>query len=159
MIDPTHLLEHIIRPVLKDLDLWSPQAERLVLGTACKESECGRWLVQLGGGPALGIYQMEPATHNDIWENFLVFPGKTDLRNVVKKYMPQLWTEQQLLIGNLYYATALCRIHYLRVPEPIPDDLPRQAAYWKRFYNSEKGAGTVQEYIEAWRRFVPAGVV
>jgi len=54
----------------------------------------------------------------------------------------------------------MCRIHYLRVPEPIPDTIQGQAAYWKMHYNTELGAGTPQEYILSWYRFVPAtGVV
>lgn len=70
MINPGHLLRHVIRPVLKDLNLWSEPAERMVLGTACQESECGRFLVQVGG-PALGIYQMEPKTEYDLIKNFI----------------------------------------------------------------------------------------
>ena len=151
MIEPKHLLLHVIRPVLQQLDLWSEPAERLLLGTACVESDCGRYLVQLGG-PALGIYQMEPATHDDIWENFLI--GKANLLGRVKQYMPVQWTEQTLLIGNLYYATAMCRIHYLRVTAPIPVSLPEQAEYWKEHYNTHLGKGRVDDYILAWHRHV-----
>src|SRR5258708_26545125 len=28
---------------------------------------------QLGGGPAVGLFQMEPTTHDDCWTNFLNF--------------------------------------------------------------------------------------
>lgn len=157
MIDPVQLLNHIIRPVLHDLDLWSPEAERLVLGTACKESECGRWLVQLGGGPALGVYQMEAATHADLWAHFIY--GRDALRVKLNKICPEPDPPPSQLVGNLFYATAMCRIHYLRAPGAIPADLPGQAAYWKRVYNTPLGAGTVDEYISAWRQFVPAGVV
>lgn len=157
MIDPLQLLNHIIRPVLHDLDLWSPEAERLVLGTACKESECGRWLVQLGGGPALGIYQMEPATHSDLWAHYIY--GRDALRLRLQKFCSQAEPPANELIWNLAYATAMCRIHYYRAPEKIPDDLPGQAQLWKLRYNTPLGAGTVDEYIAAWRQFVPAGLV
>ena len=142
MIEPSHLLQHIIRPVLKDLDLWSEPAERLLLGTACQESQCGRYLVQLGG-PALGIFQMEPATHDDIWVSYLTF------RSLPIKRLPA-----KDMIGNLWYAATMCRIYYLRVKEPIPDNLPAQAAYWKRFYNTPLGKGTEDDYIRAWYRFI-----
>lgn len=158
MIDPVHLLNYVIRPVLKDLELWSPQAERLVLGTACQESQCGRWLRQIGTGPALGIYQMEPATHNDIWENFLKYKG--GLKGKLLSYTPERrQMDANEMIGNLFYATAMCRVHYLRVPDKIPEELPSQAAYWKIHYNTEQGAGKPSEYILAWYRFVPTGVV
>jgi hypothetical protein len=162
MIDSTHLLRYVIRPVLTDLDLWSEPAERLVLGTACQESHCGRWLVQLGDVPGggLGIYQMEPATHDDIWKNFLnhrkaIASKIMDLRSIpvtVANYAGDM-------VGNLYYATAMCRIHYLRDPEPLPDDLRGQAEYWKRVYNTHLGKGTVEEYMNNWNRYVPQGVV
>ena len=52
---------------------------------------------------------------------------------------------------NDLYACAMCRIHYQRVREPLPDadDLEGQAAYWKAHYNTPLGAGTVEHFIEA----------
>lgn len=149
MIDPTHLLKHVIRPVLKDLDLWSEPAERLVLGTACQESHCGQYLVQLGGGPALGIYQMESATHDDINGNFLSY--QEELQNKMDRLFKMDAVE---MVGNLYYATAMCRIHYYRAPEIIPEDLPGQAKLWKLRYNTPLGKGTVNEYLNNWQRYV-----
>jgi hypothetical protein len=158
VIDPIHLTKYVIRPVLKDLGLYSVPAEQLVLGTACQESQCGRWLKQLGNGPALGIYQMEPATHDDIWDNFL------EHRDKLVEKVKGFWinTSSDLadeLVGNLYYATAMCRIHYLRVPEPIPDTLIGQAYYYKRYYNTPLGKATAEEYIAAWRRFIPSDLI
>ena len=155
MIDPQQLLEFVIRPVLHDLGLWSVPAEQLVLGTACKESECGRWLKQLGGGPALGIYQMEPETHDDIWNNYLDYHD--NLANSIKQWANETSKRDfvEELAWNLGYATALCRVHYLRVPSPIPDYLLGQAQYWKQHYNTTRGKGTVNEYIASWEKFVP----
>lgn len=152
VIDPIHLLKYVIRPTLKELDLWSIEAEQLVLGTACQESACGEYLKQLGGGPALGIYQMEPATHDDLIKNFLQY--KPPLRDKVWSYVRKQPPISNEMIGNLYYATAMCRIHYLRVPASIPTGLRPQAAYWKKYYNTELGAGTIDEYMKSWERFV-----
>lgn len=44
------------------------------------------------------------------------------------------------------------RLHYIRVPEPIPDTIPDQARYWKRYYNTVAGKGTVDEYVDNWAR-------
>jgi len=151
MIDPIQLLKYVIRPTLRDLGVWSVNAEQLVLGTACQESACGEYLVQLGNGPALGIYQMEPATHADIWRNYL--PGRA-LATKVSDLAIHAGLDADEMIGNLYYATAMCRVHYLRVPSAIPSGLRKQAEYWKRHYNTELGAGTVDEYIQSWERFV-----
>lgn len=58
---------YVIRPTLEKIELWSEAAENLLLGTTAQESHMGTYIKQVGKGPALGIYQMEPATHKDIW--------------------------------------------------------------------------------------------
>jgi len=155
MIEPIDLLTLVIRPVLMDLGLHTTKAELLILGTACAESDCGRYLKQRGDGPALGIFQMERATHDDLYENFLSF--RPLLRDRAWQYVTDGRQNAEEMIGNLYYATAMCRIHYLRDPEPIPDTLPGQAAYWKRVYNTEAGKGTVEKYIAKWNQFLGQG--
>src|SRR3546814_2659167 len=74
MSDPRDLLRHVIRPTLERIGLYSPAAANLLLGTALTESTIGgaTCLVQRGG-PALGVYQIEPATHRVCWQNFLVY--------------------------------------------------------------------------------------
>jgi hypothetical protein len=153
MIEPSHLLTEVIRPVLRHLRAHSENSELLILGTACTESDCGRWLRQIGG-PALGIHQMEPATHDDIWDRFLIH--RPSLMERVKYFSICYGNGKgaEEMAGNLYYATAMCRIHYLRVPAPIPDNLPAQAAYWKQYYNTPAGSGSVDKYISKWNQFV-----
>lgn len=154
------LRESVILPILTHLDnskspgrpgrLNTEAAIALVLNTAKQESNL-RYLRQLGQGPALGLWQMEPATHNDIWENFLQY--NEDLAIAVRglaigtKVIP----DPQQMIGNLFYACAMCRIHYYRQPDPLPpaDRLELQAAYWKQHYNTHLGKGTVEEFMES----------
>lgn len=152
MIDSKQLLTWVIRPVLKDLDLWSVPAERLVLGTAAVESECGRWLAQIGG-PALGAWQMEPASHDDIHDNFLKF--RPELQKKVLRWNINAAMDEaaEEMAGNLYYACAMARIQYLRDPAPIPDDLLGQSKYYKRVYNTEQGKGSADGYRMAWDKF------
>ncbi len=40
------------------------------------------------------------------------------------------------------------RLHYFRFPEAIPAALEEQARYWKKYYNTESGSGTVQRYVD-----------
>ena len=157
MIQPAQLLTNVIRPVLKDIGLWSPSAERLIIGTACVESNCGYDLVQHAGGPALGIYEMEPGMTGwqDCYVNFLNF--RPSLRQKVDGWRINKLSDidgATEMVGNLYYATAMARIKYVREPAFIPDTLPNQAAYWKRVYNTPLGAGTAEKYITAWRRYI-----
>lgn len=156
MIEARHLVTEVIRPALKRLDAHSVAAEMLVLGTACQESRCGQYLKQLGDGPALGIFQMEPATHRDIWENFLAW--KLKLKDKLYSLIPPAAQQAgppdpRLMTWNLQYAAAMCRLHYLRVKDPVPLAVEQQAQYWKTHYNTSQGAGTASEYISNWNRF------
>lgn len=40
-----------------------------------------------------------------------------------------------------------CRLFYKLIPEPIPPTVVERAAYWKKYYNTELGAGSVGEYV------------
>ena len=70
MLDPNQFTKHIIRPALEAIDLYSKAAEELLLGTAIQESRLV-YLKQIGGGPALGLFQMEPATELDLVKNYI----------------------------------------------------------------------------------------
>ena len=137
-------LIEIIHEALEPLKLYSDRVLPLLLGTCAVESSFGRWRVQLGGGPARGIYQMEPATFR--W-----------LRTKYGKRYPSVseysFADQQ---NDDHQATVMARLRYLAVPEQLPpaDDLHAQADYWKRHYNTYLGAGTVEKYLKAYRLFV-----
>ena len=73
MLAATLLLSMVIRPALTKINLWSSSAEELVLGTAIVESGL-TYLKQHGDGPALGLWQIEPATHEDLYTNFVELP-------------------------------------------------------------------------------------
>jgi hypothetical protein len=142
------LRELVIRPALQHIELWSAAAENLVLGTALVESKA-EYIHQVGGGPALGLWQMEPATHDDIWDNYLKF--NATLREwVTELQSPAAFTAgANELIGNLYYGAAMCRIQYRRVKEALPKakDAEAMARYYKRFYNTEVGKGSVEKAL------------
>lgn len=47
----------------------------------------------------------------------------------------------------------LCRMYYLGINEKIPNTLEGRARYWKKYYNSELGAGTPEKYIARVKNF------
>lgn len=151
MIDIPQFRKNIIVPALTVIGAHSDAAEELVLGTALQESRL-QYIKQLGNGPALGFFQMEPATHDDIWINYLAFQDdlKTKLLTLAAPSNGQVSSNE--LMGNLWYAAAMCRIHYRRVADPLPQagDVPGMASYWKEHYNTHLGAGTEEEYEEVW---------
>lgn len=147
MIDVVQFRDLVVQPALKAIGLYSPAAEELVLGTAIQESGL-RYIHQLGKGPALGLFQMEPATYLDIWHNYLVY--KEALAMNVTKLAHNLAPEA--MITDMLFAAAMCRVHYRRVKDPLPEqgDYEAQAAYWKEHYNTFQGAGTEEEYLDNW---------
>ena len=145
-------LTKVIEPVLCHLTAipFSPAAAQLMLGTAIHESKI-KHRRQIGGGPARGLFQMEPATHDDIWDNYLKYRSK--IGDQVKALLSSATANRHHeLEANDNYAAALCRVHYLRAPGALPPfgDIGAMAAYWKKYYNTAKGAGTVAKYTTDW---------
>ncbi len=145
MLDPQHFLAYVVRPSLDSIGLWSPAAERLLLGTAITESEL-TWLRQHGDGPARGVYQIEPATHADIWAHYLAYRAR--LAERVARLAAGAIPRADQLTWNLGYATAIARLVYYRRPEPLPaaDDLAGLARYWKAHFNTNLGAGSAEDF-------------
>lgn len=160
MINKTQL-RALVKETITFLGLHSQAAEDLIMGTIAQESHLGTYIKQLGKGPALGLVQMEPNTHDDIWDNFLKY--KPPLANLV-------WTlslnnglftsdgkpDSAQLMGNMYYAIAMCRIHYFRKSDPLPQagDIAGYANYWKKHYNTPLGKGTTAEFLANYAKYV-----
>jgi len=154
-------LRDLIKRVLSDLGLYSQAAEDLLMGTASQESHLGYYIRQVGGGPALGVFQMEPATHDDIYHNYLRYHREDSWYQILGRYSNE-WTEPEVftvpdsgqLEWNLGYAICMTRLHYYRQPAalPVPGDVPGYAHYWKQGYNTVAGAGTEEEFIVNYDR-------
>ncbi len=152
---PKEFLTTVIRPTLIEIGLHSTAAEQLLLGTAMQESDLVHRR-QMGNGPARSFFQMEPATHNDIWQNFLKF--KKELADKITNLLTSPIADKiEELENNDRYACAMARVHYLRVPEALPaaDDIEAIANYWKNHYNTLLGAGTAAQFIAKWRKAFP----
>lgn len=133
----------LITRVLKEVALYSPAAVNLLLGTAAQESGFGTYLRQVKG-PALSVFQIEEAT-------FL------DLRERMHPILPEIRTWSFLrLEWDLRAAILAARLKYRSIPKPLPepDNLLELAAYWKRWYNTEQGAGTIQQFIRNYKHYV-----
>lgn len=145
MINPAQLRDYVVTPALKEIGLYSKAAMRLVIGTAMTESRL-EYLHQVGGGPALGLWQIEPKTHNDVWENYLLY--RLPLAKKLNPFNVD-YKDTNQLIWNLKYGAAICRIIYLRAPAPLPDEnnIFGMAKYWKAVYNTELGAGKPEDFL------------
>jgi hypothetical protein len=142
----------VVRPVLTHLALWSMGAENLLLGTAIQESGL-RLLRQRSDGPARGIYQIDPATDDEVHAGFLA--ERPALTAKVAALLAPLPLRAEQLACNLAYATAMARIIYLRCAEPLPaaDDIAGLGRYWKQHFRAG-GAGSVPAFVLNYREFI-----
>ncbi|MCK5613163.1 hypothetical protein KAR91_65420 [Candidatus Pacearchaeota archaeon] len=152
-------LRDLITDVLMELDLYCANARELLMLTAAQESHLGHYIKQVGNGPARGIFQMEPSTEKDIWENFLKY--KPDLSRRIVALMGEADWENLQLTGNLLYQIAMARIHYYRRPEALPyrGNIISMAQYWKAHYNTHLGKGTIAEAIKNYKRLAKPGII
>ena len=160
MINCDHLKYQIIIPALKHLAKYDPamhidSAVELLIGIAAHESKGGFYLHQVGG-PALGIYQIEPATHRDVWDNYIrlrprlqpvVLESATNQSGFVQR--------EHDLIHNLFYSTVIARLLIWRAPDDLPgaDDIWALAAYWKKYWNTELGKGKIDDFVDNYERY------
>lgn len=149
---PDTFLSTIIEPVLCHLSEvpFSKQAAQLLLGTAIKESQNFKYRKQIVG-PALSYFQIEPATHNDVWDNYLKYRPK--LANQIKTLLSSPAANKlNELEFNDNYAAAIARIVYKRAPDKLPafNNNSDMANYWKKHYNTPLGKGTPSGYISIW---------
>ena len=162
---PEHLLTFVILPTLSYMGekFNTPAAQQLLLATAAQESHCGHFLHQIGG-PAVGIYQIEPATFDDLEENYLKYePSIARKVNelarspaLTRKPGGEIHDKTSQLIGDLHYATAVARAQYYRFSEKLPefDDFEAMWSYYKRYWNTDRGAATRGEFKNNWNAFV-----
>lgn len=151
-------IESLIRQTLSEIKgvkliyKSSDAPVKLLLGTMAQESEFGKYIRQLGNGPALGVFQMEPATFNDIVDNYLSY--KPELIKEIKQVCNVSRFNASDLESNLKLAIIFARLQYYRRPEPLPKDLLGMANYWKKYYNTYHGKGTIGQFMTNYEIYV-----
>lgn len=141
-------LRSLIKRVLQPCELWSQDAEDLLMGTAAQESHLGTYIAQIKG-PAKGIFQMEPATEKDVW----IYIKRIGMADMVYGISSVNGANLLHLEGNLIYQILIARIFYLRISELIPKSLMEQASYYKKYWNTELGKATVNQYVNNYTTY------
>jgi hypothetical protein len=127
----------------------------LVYRTGLVESKY-QYIMQKGGSNiARGFWQCEPWVAVSLCNDYLKYREPlmkkvADICYLDWKYFlnPKEEDWREILTTNLIAGIVACRLHYWRVPKPMPKTLDEQAEYWKRWYNTTKGAGTEEHFKE-----------
>ena len=138
----------------------SKDAVELILATGIVESRY-EYIRQMGDGPARSFWQVEPATCVDNLMHYLKHRpelmrkcAEASLVDVKhwQNYDERVWAE--ILEKNIAAGIVHCRLKYWRVPKKMPSTIEGQAAYWKKYYNSEGGKGDPEHFVESAKKLL-----
>jgi hypothetical protein len=104
-ITAEHLRDAVIRPTLEYLGVWSAEAERELIAAALRRNESSLFGKRTRG---LGMFQITPAQHRDLWDRYLAF--RPDIASRVRGLASQrafLTNPDSELQTNLSYCTAI----------------------------------------------------
>ena len=133
-------LKDLIERVLNRIELYSPEASDLVFKTLKVESLL-KYVRQIKG-IAVGFGQCEPWVAVDICKNYLKYRPDlmklvADTTNVKLSYftLPKEEDWAWILETNIAAMISFCRLHYRRIPKPLPKkNLDEQWIYYKKYY-------------------------
>lgn len=130
---------------LKEMGAYSDEATKAIMMIVAHESRGGSYIRQVAG-PALGVIQMEPATHESLWDH------ADNIRHNARKL--DIKKNVDALEWDLRYNIFMARSMLLTDPNRLPSGTGAMSAYLKRFYNTEKGKAGVYDYklaYEDWK--------
>lgn len=120
-------------------------ANLLMLETSQQETHLGEFEDPGDYTAGVGLCQADPIGFQDVQRR----TRDHNLEAIKEAFgIDLLEVEHRELAYSPLLAFIVCRLHYKLRPERIPMDIHGRAEYWKKFYNSELGKGTVEEYVE-----------
>jgi hypothetical protein len=152
VINPKQLRDLITRTLKEIPHGYSEDAVELLMMIAAHESRLGTYLRQVGG-PALGIFQMEPATHDDVWEN----GDSCEDNGAVLGYNLECTIGGDMLEYDLRYQIFMARQKLFMISEPLPssegassENVSLMSDYCKEYWNTVDGSADAFEYFNAY---------
>jgi hypothetical protein len=152
MISPSSL-RNIIYISLNPIGKWSHDAEEILMMIAAHESHMGKYLRQNGGGPARGIYGIEPETEEDTWKSYINY--RPNLKKQIVDVSGVSGQDVFHLQYNPIYQTIIARLKLWRSPEKLPPahEINQMAEYATKYYNCG-GKATPDKYTMDYLRYV-----
>lgn len=128
-------------------------AYNLIRGTISAETQDATakdnsWLA------GMGLTQFDKMPFYDVRDRALKYLKK-DILKIEKEFHINIneveWEHLRYAPGLAIIFTAL---FYRLVPKKFPIELEEQATYWKKYYNTVHGAGTIDHYLKSYNKFV-----
>lgn len=126
------------------------KAVRLIVETAYAETGLGR-IKDRTIYAGMGLTQ---------FDNRPFYTIKSKSKRFRRKILDELGIDLDLLQWtdlryNPFLALLFTRLYYLSIIEEIPKNIKARAEYWKKYYNTYAGKGTVEHYLKMNR---PKGI-
>jgi len=142
------LKNHVVIPMLEKIPKGlTPESTLAVMMIIAHESRRGEYLVQIQG-PALGLEQMEPLTHNDTWKH-----GDSIWRNALicgiitqEQFDKKIHPLATRLIYDLAYGVFMCRQRLFMKKGALPKSIDEMSVYLNKHWNSAFGAANDDSY-------------
>ena len=153
-------MKRVIKETLEKIDLSSKKGNELVYNTGLVESKYVYLMQKGGNNVARGLFQCEPWVAVDICNNYLKY--RKDLMKKVAEACNLDWkyftdpTEDDwrfILTTKISAMIVFCRLHYRRIPKPLPHTIQEQSKYWKDYYNTASGSGTPEHFLSIVTRY------
>lgn len=122
----------------------SVSASMAIMMIIAHESQKGRYWQQVNG-PAKGLIQMEPATHDDTWKHC----------DSIQQRAAQLGITQDVhkLEHDIRYNIFMARCRLLMDVNPLPATEEAMAEYLKSYWNSDGGKASASKYLNEYREW------
>lgn len=122
----------------------------LLCETAAAETGFGTFSDPTPNGAGRGLMQCDELPFKDV----IGRTKKADIAAIKREFDIDLKiVEWDDLNYSPLLAMIVARLHYKLCPGAIPQTMRGRAEYWKKYYNSVLGKGTVEHYVEAAKRF------
>ncbi|AXQ65845.1 MAG: putative endolysin [Caudoviricetes sp.] len=141
-------LKKVVTETLKEMGRFKPECVELLCMIAAHESGLGKYRKQIKG-PALSLFQIEPRTHDSIWDNC----------DSIDKLTIKLGIERSLrsLAEDDRYAVFVARCYLLMDKNPLPKTVCEMGEYAKTYWNSNDGKASPEAYIDAYIKWREIG--
>ena len=142
------LTDLVIIPTLKEIPSgYSDQAVMAIQMIIAHESTGGEYIAQTRG-PALGIIQMEPATHFDVWKFGDSIAKNAELLGITTRGTGVVnIPPPERLIYDLRYNVFVARQKLFMAKGALPSRAFDMAAYLKTHWNGD-GKATLKKYLD-----------